>query len=52
MEVNKIKKSHEKSFFEWCEVKSPFFRETIQMHTSVRGGGMCGVTGHGVWRTK
>jgi len=37
MEVNKIKKSHEKSFFEWCEVKSPFFRETIQMHTSVRG---------------
>lgn len=37
MEVNKIKKSHEKSFFEWCEVKSPFFREAIQMHTSVRG---------------
>ena len=39
MEVNKIKKSHEKSFFEWCEVKSPFFREAIQMHTSVRGEG-------------
>lgn len=37
MEVNKIKKSHEKSFFKWCEVNSPFFRETIQMHAYVRG---------------
>lgn len=31
MEVNKIKRSHEKSFFECCNIKSPLFEKLMRI---------------------